>query len=146
MRSKSSVIAALDKIEELDNSITQVEQDSGLMELRAERNELERLVRQYVLDKGNVETDTHKLTRVQGFTRGWDGVKLEKLVPKGLFLKIVDYVPNADKIDELVKAGKLDIKTIKSAFIEVPKAPYAKITKKKADDTDEAERVAQTLA
>lgn len=140
------MIAALDKIEALDAEISELMEETGIKSLQEERAELDRLVKQYVLDKGSVETDTHKLTLVQGFSRGWDGVKLERLVPKGIFLKIVDYVPNADKIDEMVKAGKLDAKKIKSAFIEVPKAPYAKITKKKADDGDEAARVAEALA
>lgn len=114
--------------------------------MRAQRAELDAKVREYVLKKGTIETPGYKLTVVQGFTRAWNGEALAKIVPKGLFLKIVDYTPNPEKIDELVKAGKLDAKKIGKAFIETPKAPYVKVTKKKDDGGDEADRVAEALA
>lgn len=140
------MIGALDKIEELDARIRDAMEMGGILGMQAERAELDAKVKEYVLKKGNIETPTHKLTLVTGFTRRWDGETLARIVPKGLFLKIVDYVPNPDKIDEFVKAGKLDEKKIGKAFIETAKSPYVKITRKKDQDDGEADRVAKALA
>ena len=137
---------ALDRIEEIDATITTMMDEYGINDLVDEKKDLDKKVREFVLAKDSMEVPNYKLTVVRGFMRKWDGEKLAKLVPKGILLKVVDYVPNADKIDELVKAGKLDAKKIKSAYIETPKQPYVKITKVKEQDSSEADRVAEALA
>lgn len=140
------MIAALERIEQINEEMERLMKESGIYALGIEREDLDKKIKAYVLKKGNVEIPGYLLTRVQGFRRAWNSEKLQKIVPKGLFLQIVDYIPNPDKIDELVKAGKLDSKKIDKAFEETPNAPYVKITKRKQDDGSEADRVAKALA
>lgn len=121
-------------------------EETGIEKMQEEREELDKKVKEYVLKKDSIETPGYKLTVVRGFMRKWDGDALAKLVPKGMFLKLVDYVPNPEKIDELVKAKKISEKQISPAYIETPKAPYVKITKKTQSDSGEADRVAEALA
>lgn len=124
--------------------------------LEAEKGELDDTIKRlkaslldYVEKKGDYEDDDFKVTRVQGFTRTWNPARLAAILPKGVFLKVVNYVPDAGKIDELVKAGKIDLDKIKPAFEETPKAAYPKITKKSKSDKGaegEAESLAAKLA
>ena len=130
---------ALARIEEIDNLRATIYEESGLKDLDEEREKLDTAVKNYALAKGDYEDERYKVTRVQGHKRWWDSEKLEKLLPKGLFLKVVDYTPNAEKIDALVKAGKIDRKKIEPAFMQKPNAPYGKITRKTEGTSGEAE-------
>lgn len=130
MSSKSLAVAALDRKTEIESIIAE-----GMAELAPyieEASALKSAVDKYVLDKfksgEGLDLPTAKITKVVGHSRRWNPDKLSKLLSKGLFLKVVDYVPSAEKIDALVKEGKIDRKTIDAAYEESPNKPYVKWT------------------
>lgn len=136
---------ALLRIEEIDKLRDTIYAESGLKDLDDEREKLESAVKSFVIAKGDYEDDGYKVTRVVAKRKWWDGERLEKLLPKGMFLKVVTLTPSPEKIDKLVKEGKLDRKVIAPAFMEVPNKPYALITRK-SDNEDAGEAEAQSLA
>lgn len=148
IKTVKGVKTALARIEEIDDILTAIRADNAMDEWEKERADLEDAVKAFALDVENYEDEAYKVTKVQGHTRYWDTDKLEKLVPKGLFLRCVNLVAAPDKIDALVKQGKLDRKVIAKAFIEKKNSPYAKITKKSepgTDGEDEAASLAEKL-
>jgi hypothetical protein len=132
---------------DVQEAIGEIEVRKALMQpVIAEIAALKEAVDAYVEKKGNIETDTHKLTRVQGFTRKWNVDKLKKIVPKGIFLQLCNLTPDPDKIDQAVRAGRLDAKKIAPAFEETPKAAYVKWTEKKESNSARQEEQADALA
>lgn len=154
--SKSDVRDALAKLVLAEEAKKMVEQEiedkckqetADLAECEQIIDALKAAVNAYVLNKGNYEDDSIKVTKVQGFTRKWNSDKLAKLLSKGMFLKVVDYVPNPDKINALVSQGKIDLKKIDKAYEETPKAAYPKWTPKgkSGGHDDEAASLAEKL-
>lgn len=156
MASKSDVRDALRQLAKNEGSRIALErqiadkckkEQARLDKIEEDDDALKLAVSTYVLTKASYEDDGVKVTRVQSHRRKWNADKLAAVVPKGIFLKIVDYVPNADKINALVSEGKLDLKKIDVAFEETPNAPYAKWTWKgqHEDHDDEAAGLAAKL-
>lgn len=106
-------------------------------------------VDKYVIEKyeagDGYESDTWKATKVVGHDRSWNLKKLEKIVPRGILKNVLKISVDAKKLDELVKAGRIDRDEIEDAFEEKPKAPYVKITRKESK-TDKAAEEAASLA
>jgi hypothetical protein len=101
-------------------------------------------------DSEGYEDDQWKATKVVGHDRSWNLDKLEELVPADILEEVLNPpTVNAKKIDELVRAGRIDRDEIEDAFEEKPKAPYVKLTRKtEADDKGdkEAAEIAAKLA
>jgi hypothetical protein len=75
--------------------------------------------------------DQHvRFTKVVGHTRRWNPDKLIRLLPTSLYKLVIDVKVNADRLDALVKEGKINRKKIAKAFEETPNAPYVKRTDK----------------
>jgi hypothetical protein len=83
---------------------------------------------------------------VQGHTRRWDVKELEAILPRGIFKNVTTLTVDHAKIDEYVRAKKIDREAIADAFIETPNKPYVKWTPKKADQSERAEAEADSLA
>jgi hypothetical protein len=144
IRSKSDVAVALRQIEELDAKIAK-----AAAKLQEERGALKEAVDEYVMEKvkdGQYEDDTYKLTRTQGHTRTWNVDKLEAILPRALFKRVIKITVDGQKVDELVRAKKIDRKKIRAAFEERPNKPYVKHTKKAADDSAKRSKEAESLA
>jgi hypothetical protein len=143
-------VAAIDRKALVDEEIADAMEE--LRPLIEERDALKAAVDKYVLDKfkasDGLDLPNFKVTKVVGHSRRWNGDKLAKLMPKGLFLRVVNYVPDPVKIDALVKEGKIDRKSIEKAYEETPNNPYVKWTpvSAKRDGSTEAESLAEALA
>lgn len=121
--------------------------DPAILDLQNELAALKAAVDAFVLDHEAYEDDTYKLTRVQGHRRTWNADKLEAILPRGLFKRVIKITVDPAKLDQLVRAKKIDGKKIDPAFEETPNAPYVKYTVKSEDSgASEAEGLAEALA
>lgn len=148
MSSKLHVRAAEERITFLEEQIA-----LATKPLREEADALEAAVRDYVLKTfgagQSYEDDKVKITKVVSHRRVWNPEKLQKLLPTKLYKLVIDVTVNKDRLDALVKEGKIDAKKIESAFEETPNAPYVKRTTKtdsKSKSSDEAANLAGALA
>lgn len=96
--------------------------------------------------KQGIETPRMNLTIVQSHKRQWDAAILERLVPRAVFKNLVEVTVIPAKIDEYVRAKKIDRKKIEKAYVETPNKPYVKRSKKKANTDERAEQQADSLA
>lgn len=123
-----------EEVAELQAALLETDIGIALRNLRDEEAELIMAVDSYVLnnfDGGDgVEDDDYKVTKVVGHTRTWDAEKLRKLVPLSVFKNLTAIVVRPDKIDEYVRARKLKLKDVKSAYIERENKPYVKKTRR----------------
>lgn len=147
IRSASAVAEALDDLDNLDQVIADIREQSGLNEAELERTLLKGLIDKWVLDHKAYEDDKIKITRVQGFRRKWNVDKLESILSRALFKRVIKIEIDGQKLDDLVRAGTVDAKKLAPAFEEEPNAPYAKWTKIKQGDggAGEAEGLAVKL-
>lgn len=90
------------------------------------------------------DTDGIRITRVQAFKRVWNVDKLEQIIPRPLFRKVIKIDVDANKLDQLVREGKIDDKKIAPAYEETPNKAYAKWTYK--SDKSKGEQEAASLA
>ena len=153
--SEKSAVEALALMQERTEAIAEIEakmeEEYEMSTLRNESMALYDAVRLFVLnrDKDLILPDrTFKIVKQK--IRRWNPEKLAKLLPKHMFMKIVkvEYAVDAEKLDSMIRAGKIDRDEIKGAFEETPKAAYVKHSVLKADDTtgeDEADAVASAL-
>lgn len=105
-----------------------------IVELREDIGRLTNAIDKYIVEhyaaSDGYEDDNVKLTKVVGHTRRWNPDKLRVLLPTSLYKLVIDVKVNADKLDALVKEGKINRKKIAKAFEETPNAPYVKRTDK----------------
>lgn len=141
------VTAALDLLESVDDEIEEIEA-GRLTDLRAKRAALKDAIDKFVMKSKQYEDAGYKLTRVQSYRRKWDTAKLERILPRPIFKRIVKVEADPAKIDEFVKGGAIKLKEIEAALIEEPNAPYIKWTKitAKPDAQAEAEALAAKLS
>lgn len=114
--------------------------------LQVEHMALKEARDRYIIDQYSpgegYEDEEWMATKVVSHRRTWDVEKLERLVPRGIFKNLVKMTVVPEKVDEYVRAKKIDRKKIEAAFTETPNAPYVKITKKsqpKVTGEDEAD-------
>ena len=143
--SKSHVLAATEDLAAIDAEIERLTAD-----LKRKREDIKEAVDAYVLKhfkaQDGIETPGYKLTHVQGHTRTWDAAKLESLVPRGIFKNLVALTVVPAKIDEYVRAKKIDRDAIAAAYTEKPNKPYVKWSPVKESSADRAESEAAGLA
>jgi hypothetical protein len=139
------VSLALERIAEIDVTIAEIRREAHLDEWEAERAELKAKVDDLVINKLEAfEDDKIKITRVQGFKRTWDADRLEKILPRAIFRRVIKITPDPAKIDAEVKAGNIEVDRIAPALNETPNKAYAKWTAKSESDGGAAE--AESLA
>ena len=143
--SKSHVQAANERIAFLEEQI-----EVQVRPLREEKEILEVAVDKYVLDHyepgDGYEDDKVKITKVVSHKRYWNPDKLRRLLPTPLYKRVIKVTVDANKLDELVREGKVDAKKIESAFEEIPNTPYVKKTPKKDNESRGAEEAAGLAA
>jgi hypothetical protein len=117
--------------------------------LQETAGKLREAVDKYIIDKYSagegIETPTYLATKVVGHTRTWNVEKLQKLIPRGILKNVVKMTVDGAKVDEYVRAGKIDRNKIKGAYEERPNKPYVKITRRSQDD-GKADAEADSLA
>lgn len=155
---ESDVARALDRREEIAATLETLEEQLAKTKLyqrvealREEDAKIEADVKEFVLvnyaSGEGYEDERVKLTKVVGHTRTWNVDRLKELVKPGVFKKLTSLVVVPAKIDELVRAGKLDLEEIADAYEERANAPYVKPTiKSRVDNSAEAESLAEKLA
>lgn len=158
LRGESDVARAWDRREEIAAALETLEAQlakTKLMQrieaLREEDAKIEADVKEFVLANYEAsegyEDDRVKVTKVVPHTRVWNADKLKKLVKPGVFKKVVEVKVVPAKIDELVRAGKIDMDGISSAFEETENRAYVKISAKStSDNSDEAASLLEKLA
>lgn len=113
---EQAVAEIAEKMEEEYDYLTMQDEVAGL-------NEAVRLF-MVTNDQKFIFRDTYKLTLVKRSSTKWNEKKLRSLIPKNLWLKVTKQVIDPGKIDDLVRAGKLDDKLIAKALVSTPNAPY----------------------
>jgi predicted lipid-binding transport protein (Tim44 family) len=157
--SEGGVAEALAAIEHTDEMIEKAEAllrqtktYQSLQELREKRQALSTAVDEFVLSNYKAgegyEDDRIRLTKVQGHTRRWDVEKLKTLVTPGMFKNLVKVTADPDKINEMIRKGKLKLETVAAAYTERPNKPYVRPTIKKdgLDVEAQADQLAEKLA
>jgi hypothetical protein len=148
--------AAVAAVEERQEAIHDLEQEMeeqyDYLTMKREVEDLTEAIRLFMVenDHKHVFRDTYKLTLIQRANTRWDESKLRKLLPKSLWLKVTKQVVDRDKIDDLVREGKIDEKTIAPALVSTPVKPHIqRYDYKKGQDRDaaiaEEERLRQQL-
>lgn len=147
MATKSHVRIALDRMAEL-----QEEMSALVAPLQTEYESLKQAHDSYIVEHYSAgegyEDDDWLATKVVSHTRTWNVDALMKLVPRAILKPALKVSIDTAKLDDLVKRGKIERKTIASAFTESPNKPYAKITRKsktKERGASEAEGLAGKL-
>jgi hypothetical protein len=125
----------------LGQALQSFEEDAAALSAAIDRFVLER----YSAGEG-YEDANWKLTKVVGHSRRWNADKLQKLIPYGVFKKIVkvEVVPNL--LNEAVKNGEIDLEAVDAAYEDTPNAPYVKRTRRSQSGGDEAAMLAEKLA
>lgn len=122
--------AAVSAVEEREEAIRDLEQEMeeqyDYLTMKGEVVSLNEAIRVFMVenDQAHIFRDTYKLTLVRRATTKWDESKLRKLLPKHLWLKVTKQVVDRDKIDDLVREGKVDEKAIAPALVSTPVKPY----------------------
>lgn len=132
----------------LDELIVEARQAAGLDDLEERREQLKSEIDDLVIQAGEeYEDDKVRIVRVQGFRRNWDADKLEKIIPRAVFRRIVKIEVDPNKLDDEVRAGKLKLtRQVKAALNETPNKPFAKWTQKsKKSGVAEADALAAKL-
>ena len=151
IRSQSHVRAATAERAELEAELDVHLNAPHIVALREDIGMLTTAIDKYVIDhyeaSDGYEDDTVKLTKVVGHTRRWNPEKLRVLLPTSLYKLVIDVKVNADKLDALVKEGKINRKKIAKAFEQTPNAPYVKRTDKSDRQSieQEADRLKEAL-
>lgn len=78
-------------------------------------------------DVARVYRDNYAITLIRRSSFVWDAEKLKKILSKGMMLKISSLVVNPDKIDDLVREGKIDRKQIERALTEKKQKPHVRV-------------------
>ena len=132
--SESHVRAATVERARVEAEIEELLNAAPIKNRRAKIAKLTEAIDAYVIEhyaaSDGYEDDTVKLTKVVGHTRRWNPDKLRPLMPTSLYKLVIDVKVNADRLDALVKEGKINRKRIAKAFEETPNAPYVKRTDK----------------
>lgn len=142
--SKLHVRAATERVEFLEQQIVK-----ATAPLREEIDKLTEAVDGWIIANyeasDGYEDDKVKLTKVVSYRRSWNPEKLRKLLPTKLYKLVIDVTVNKNRLDELVREGKIDPKKIESAYEETPNKPYVKRTDK-SDTKTRGEEEAANLA
>jgi hypothetical protein len=138
----------LEQYRGLEREIELVRIESGLVDLESRMNTLKSAIDESVIEGDNYEDDSVKITRVQAMSRKWDTEKLEKILPRAVFRKIIKVEVDPDKLEQASRAGELTDEQITPALNETSNKPYAKWTTKtpKHDASAEADSLAAKLA
>lgn len=132
IESEKDLQEAASAIEQRESDLTEIEQmmedDHDYLTMRDEIGKLDEAIRTFMSanDVKHVYRDDYAITLIRRMRSRWDADKLKKLVPKGMFLKLVTVAIDPQKIDNLVREGKLDSKKIASALVETPEKPHTR--------------------
>lgn len=96
-------------------------------------------------NKYSIDIDGLKMTPTYPKERKWNVDKLREVLPAGLFKRVIVETVDSDKLDELVKAGKVKLDAIEPAYEESPKTPSVRITWAKGTDKAKTETEASSL-
>jgi hypothetical protein len=146
VRSESDAVLALELRDQIQEELDELLTDERIVGRHNRIQALNEAVDGFVLENYKDLNDPFqpakspwKGTPVRASTHKWEIDVLRELMPSGLFLKVIDYVPNGDKIAALVKAGKIKREMIEPAYSSVPKKPYVRWTKKADKDAGKKE-------
>ena len=91
------------------------------------------------------EDDQWRGTKVVGHRREWDIDGLRKAISGPLYKAVIDVKIDGQKVDELVRAGKLDLNAIKRFYTEKANKPSVKWTRKTVKDGEREDAQAAEL-
>lgn len=136
-----------DCIESIEEAETDNAEVRGYLLLKQDVEAIKAAIQEYLISSETTkfEHDGVNLTMVQAHKRFWNPDKLKQIIGKAMFIKVSNYTIDPAKIDELVKAGKLEENEIAPAFEEVANKPYLRISYAASDGGEEAERLAEAL-
>lgn len=144
--------AAVAAIEERQEAVAEIEQkmeeEFDYSTMKAEIESLRDAVTTFMSANkvAHVFRDNYKITLVRRTSGRWNPDKLRGLVPKGMWLKITTQTVNGDKIDDLVREGKLDRKVIGKAFEITAQKPHIRVFPyKEGQDADAAAKEEEAL-
>lgn len=126
-----------------------MEEEYGYSTARTEAVCLKQSLDMYMDDKNvkKLEMGDYRYTLIRGERKSWNADKLRAIVGKAMFLKISNVTPDPQKIDDMVRQGKLDDKVIGKALDFTPiKAHTKRFENSEAKGDTEAERVKDAMS
>ena len=91
--------------------------------------------------------DDYRWTLIAPVNRVWNADKLRTILGKAKYLKVVKMEPDPDKIDQLVREGKINLDDIEEALEDFPKKAYIKrYENSEAKGDAEAEKVKAAMS
>lgn len=144
--------AAVALIEEREEAIREIEaemeKEYDYLTIKGEISGLNEAVRLFMIenDVKHVFRDTYKITAIRRWNTSWNPDKLRALLPKAMWLKVTKMVVDPNKIDDLVRQGKIDSKQIEKALEQSPVKPHIqRYPYKEGQDADAARAEEATL-
>lgn len=135
-------------LEEKQEAVAEIEREMDeeydYKALRNEATALSLAIRDFMVknDRKKLEMDGYRWQVIRPVNRVWNADKLRGLVGKSMFFKLCRFEPDSDKIDAMVREGKLNIDDIQDALDELPKSAYIKrYQSSEAAADEEAERL-----
>jgi hypothetical protein len=138
-----------DRTQEISDIETAMEEEFGFQTVRAEAIALQQSIKEYMVSSGTDKLDMKKFRWqvVRGSRKSWNSDKLRTILGKARYLKVCDVTPSPEKIDNLVREGKIDIRDIDPALDIEPNAPYIKrYENSDAKGKEEADRVKAAMS
>jgi len=139
-------------IEERAEAIAEIEEEMeekhDLQSMRQEAVELHRALTKFMDDKSVDKLDMggYRYQVVRPTSKRWNADKLKAKLGKSKFIQVCKLMPDPDKIDDMVRQGKIDLDKIEAALEIEPKSAYIKrYENREAEADEEAERLSEAM-
>lgn len=137
-----------EKLETIGQVEAEMEEQYDYLTMKDEVVGLDEAIRVWMAenDQKHVFRDTYKITLIKRWKTEWNPDKLRAALPKALWLKVTKLVVDPNKIDDLVKQGKIKSKDIEKALEQTPVKPHIqRYPYKEGQDADAARAEEQAL-
>lgn len=130
---------AIEALEQREEAVKEAEQfmeeEYDYLTMKKEIASLNEALRQWMVanHQAQVVRDDYKLVLIRRKRTKWNESKLKEILGKSMFLRCTKQVVDTDKIDDLVRKGRIDEKVISPALEEIADKPYIR----RYDDTDD---------
>lgn len=139
-------------IEERNAMISEIEkameEEHDLQTMRREAIDLHKSLTQFMDDKSvdTLDMGEFRYQTIRPTSKKWNIDKLKAVLGKGKLLKVCKLVVDPDKLDDMVRSGKIDLDDIDAALEIEPKSAYIKrFINREAEGDEEADELRSAM-
>lgn len=103
-----------------------LEEEYDYLTLGAEVDSLKTSIRDFMIDQdvAQAKGDGGHWSLIRRTKTKWNPAKLKKILSKGQMIKVSTFTVDPDKLDDMVRKGKIDKKKIAPALEQTPEKPH----------------------